>query len=131
MYIIHGSHQDPPSHNGYTLSASSERTPGTRYTYRRRSGLNIIQDLDIVAVVSGSVDRSGYPLKYHKYMSLNYCALERAFGSQPDCLGIIVVRDLPRAYPASRERLLNLAYRFASLDENVRERFADAKSRYR
>jgi len=30
-----------------------------------------------------------------------------------------------------RERLLNLAYAFARLDESVREKYADAKSRYR
>lgn len=56
---------------------------------------------------------------------------ERAFGSQPDCLGIIVVRDLPKTYGGSRERLLRLAYQFANLNECVRERFADERSRYR
>ncbi|KAJ3559598.1 hypothetical protein NM688_g239 [Phlebia brevispora] len=57
-------------------------------------------------------------------------SIERAFGSQPDCLGIIVVRDLPKTYGGSRERLLRLAYQFANLNECVRERFADEGSRY-
>jgi hypothetical protein len=60
-----------------------------------------------------------------------YHFIEQAFGSGPDCLGIVVVRDLPPEYAALRERLLNLAYAFAQLDESVRENYADAKSRYR
>jgi hypothetical protein len=56
---------------------------------------------------------------------------EQAFGSGPDCLGIIIVRDLPPEYPKLRERLLKLAHAFSSLDEPVREKYADAKSRYR
>lgn len=56
---------------------------------------------------------------------------EQAFGSGPDCLGIIVVRDLPPKYPELRERLLKLAHAFAQLDESARENYADAKSRYR
>ena len=58
------------------------------------------------------------------------CA-EKAFGSHPDSLGIVIVRDLPPNYAPARERLLRLAYRFASLDPKVRERYADPKSRYR
>ncbi|KAI0803138.1 Clavaminate synthase-like protein [Irpex lacteus] len=57
-------------------------------------------------------------------------SIEKAFGSQPDSLGIIIVRDLPPTYVSARERLLKLAYKFASLDEATRERFADPKSRY-
>jgi hypothetical protein len=56
---------------------------------------------------------------------------EQAFGSGPDCLGIIVVRDLPPEYPELREKLLKLAHAFAHLDESVRENYADVKSRYR
>ncbi|KAI0662528.1 Clavaminate synthase-like protein [Cubamyces menziesii] len=57
-------------------------------------------------------------------------SIERAFGSHPDSLGIIIVRDLPSSYVPARERLLKLAYRFANLDPKVRERYADPKSRY-
>ncbi|KAF9458723.1 Clavaminate synthase-like protein [Collybia nuda] len=57
-------------------------------------------------------------------------AIEEAFGSRSNSLGIVIIRDLPPAYPAYRERLLRLAYRFANLDENVREKYADPTSRY-
>ncbi|TCD70640.1 hypothetical protein EIP91_002359 [Steccherinum ochraceum] len=57
-------------------------------------------------------------------------SIEKAFGSAPDSLGIIVVEDLPPAFVSYRERLLKLAYNFAHLDESERERYADVKSRY-
>lgn len=58
-------------------------------------------------------------------------ALAKAFGSQSNCLGIIVVRDLPSSYVTARERLLKLAYRFANLEPSTRERYADSRSKYR
>ncbi|KAI0670203.1 Clavaminate synthase-like protein [Trametes maxima] len=57
-------------------------------------------------------------------------SVEKAFGSHPDSLGIIIVRDLPPTYAPARERLLRLAYRFANLDTQTREGYADPKSRY-
>ncbi|KAF7340016.1 RIC1 domain-containing protein [Mycena venus] len=57
-------------------------------------------------------------------------SIERAFGSNPECLGIIVVRDLPPVYAAYRERLLKLACAFAKLKEPIREKYADPNSRY-
>ncbi|KAH9911426.1 Clavaminate synthase-like protein [Epithele typhae] len=57
-------------------------------------------------------------------------SIEKAFGSNPDSLGIIVVRDLPATYAPARERLLKLAYKFATLPESEREKYADASSRY-
>ncbi|KAF9270571.1 Clavaminate synthase-like protein [Marasmius fiardii PR-910] len=57
-------------------------------------------------------------------------SIEKAFGSHSDSLGIIVVSDLPSDYCVHRERLLKLAYQFANLDENVRERYTDPSSRY-
>jgi hypothetical protein len=56
---------------------------------------------------------------------------EQAFGPGPDCLGIILVRDLPPEYPELRARMLKLAHAFSQLDESVREKYADTKSRYR
>jgi hypothetical protein len=56
---------------------------------------------------------------------------EEAFGSHPKSLGIIVVKDLPPIYVTYRERLLKLAYKFATLDENTRERHADPGTNYR
>ena len=58
-------------------------------------------------------------------------AMKKAFGSEPSCLGIMVVKDLPAEYPRLRERLLLLADRFAGLDEVTREKYVDAKSYYR
>ncbi|KAF8912930.1 hypothetical protein CPB84DRAFT_1700490 [Gymnopilus junonius] len=58
-------------------------------------------------------------------------AIEKAFGSNPESLGIIVVRDLPAEYPLYRERLLKLAYQFGHLDEAVRESYSDPPSKYR
>ncbi|EMD41641.1 hypothetical protein CERSUDRAFT_102053 [Gelatoporia subvermispora B] len=57
-------------------------------------------------------------------------SIEKAFGSSPDSLGIIVVRDLPETYKSSRERLLKLAHCFANLPYDVRERYAHPESRY-
>ena len=56
---------------------------------------------------------------------------EQAFGSHPKSLGIIVVKDLPPVYAIYRERLLKLAYNFATLDENTREQYADPATKYR
>lgn len=58
-------------------------------------------------------------------------SIETAFGSDPACLGLIVVTDLPTVYPAKRERLLRLAERFASLPDQVKEKYVDASSKYR
>ncbi|KAH9486673.1 hypothetical protein JR316_0000738 [Psilocybe cubensis] len=57
-------------------------------------------------------------------------AIERAFGSDPESLGLIVVRDLLSDYPQYRERLLKLAYQFGHLDEAVRESYSDPSSKY-
>ncbi|KAF5375117.1 hypothetical protein D9758_000027 [Tetrapyrgos nigripes] len=57
-------------------------------------------------------------------------SIEEAFGSDPRALGIIVVRDMPEEYRGYRERLLKLAYKFAHLDENVKEKYTDPLSRY-
>jgi hypothetical protein len=56
--------------------------------------------------------------------------IARAFGSEPDCLGLIVVNDLPERYVTLRENLLYLADKFAGLDESVRERYSDPSTHY-
>jgi len=58
-------------------------------------------------------------------------SLEKAFGSDPRSLGIIVIRDLPPEYQVYREELLKLAFHFGNLDEDVRERYSDPDSKYR
>ena len=65
------------------------------------------------------------------FIIMNDTLPEQAFGSSPDSLGIIIVRDLPPPYVAYRERLLKLAYKYANLDEHVREKYTDPGSRYR
>ena len=45
-----------------------------------------------------------------------------AFGSDPECLGMVLIRDLPERYPELCEQLLLLACKFVCLDESVRER---------
>ncbi|KAG2155468.1 Clavaminate synthase-like protein [Suillus clintonianus] len=57
-------------------------------------------------------------------------SIEEAFGSHPQALGIILVKDLPPVYPIYRERLLKLAYNFAHLDEDIREKYTDPGSIY-
>ncbi|KAF9478690.1 Clavaminate synthase-like protein [Pholiota conissans] len=57
-------------------------------------------------------------------------AIEKAFGSDPTCLGIIIVRDLPAEYPKYRECLLKLAYHFGHLDEAIRESYSNKTSNY-
>ncbi|KAF8592019.1 Clavaminate synthase-like protein [Ramaria rubella] len=57
-------------------------------------------------------------------------AISAALGSDPKCLGIIIVTDLPAEFIGLRERLLWLACKFAALPESVREKYADAKSRW-
>jgi hypothetical protein len=61
----------------------------------------------------------------------NPLVLETAFGSDPDSLGIIILRDLPREYEEHRSKLLKLAYKFGQLDYNVREGYSDPSSKYR
>jgi hypothetical protein len=43
----------------------------------------------------------------------------------------MLVKDLPPVYPVYRERLLKLAYNFAHLPEDIREKYVDPKSIYR
>jgi len=58
-------------------------------------------------------------------------SIKRAFGSEPDCLGIIIVKELPKEYVRYRERLLLLAEHFAALEQDKREKYADPKTHYR
>lgn len=57
--------------------------------------------------------------------------LEQAFGSHPQALGIIIVKDLPVVYQSYRESLLKYAYKFAHLPEEIKERYTDPGSSYR
>ncbi|KAJ8503328.1 hypothetical protein ONZ45_g10966 [Pleurotus djamor] len=57
-------------------------------------------------------------------------SIEKAFGSHPTSLGIIIVKDLPGEYQVYRERLLKLAYGFAQLEDSVKEGYVDVGSRF-
>lgn len=82
----------------------------------------------ITLTPEGAVSIS-YPTLVKSPYSLT-SSIEKAFGSHPDSLGILVVRDLPTAFVPARERLLKLAYRFANLAPEIRERYADSKTNY-
>lgn len=56
--------------------------------------------------------------------------IERAFGNGQDALGVIIVKDLPPGFPALRRDLLTLADKFASLPEQVREKYSRADVQY-
>ncbi|KNZ79621.1 putative iron/ascorbate oxidoreductase, partial [Termitomyces sp. J132] len=62
-------------------------------------------------------------------LTLN-ASIEQAFGSHPKSLGIIIVRDLPASYASQREKLLKFAYKFAKLDESIREKYTNPASNY-
>ncbi|KAF9455010.1 Clavaminate synthase-like protein, partial [Macrolepiota fuliginosa MF-IS2] len=82
----------------------------------------------IARTAEGAVTIS-YPILVSSPLSLGD-SIEEAFGSHPKSLGIIIVRDLPPEYPAYRERLLKLAYRFAQLPQDIREKYTHPPSRY-
>ncbi|KZT74903.1 Clavaminate synthase-like protein [Daedalea quercina L-15889] len=93
------------------------------------SGLaTVVNDTPVTYTPEGAVSIS-YPTLVNSPLSVT-TSIAKAFGSQPDCLGIVVVRDLPQSYVAAREKLLRLAYRFANLDHETRERCADQQSKY-
>ncbi|KAH7927371.1 Clavaminate synthase-like protein [Leucogyrophana mollusca] len=70
-----------------------------------------------------------YPTLKSSPLSLE-ASIEQAFGSNPQALGIILVKDLPSEYLTYRESLLKLSYKFASLDESVKARYTDPGSSY-
>lgn len=57
-------------------------------------------------------------------------AIEKAFGSDPECLGLLIVNNLPPSYQQKRERLLLLAERFGALPEITRDKYVDEGSKY-
>ncbi|KAI5123709.1 hypothetical protein M0805_000303 [Coniferiporia weirii] len=70
-----------------------------------------------------------YPVLQNSPLSLQL-SIEKAFGSGPEALGIIIVKDLPSDFALKRQRLLKLADRFANLEESTREKYVDSESRY-
>ncbi|GJJ09559.1 hypothetical protein Clacol_003782 [Clathrus columnatus] len=54
-------------------------------------------------------------------------AIAKGFGSDPSCLGLIIISDLPEDFKWLRERLMLLGDEFASLPESIREKYADER----
>lgn len=78
--------------------------------------------------MSGVVSIS-YPTLVSSPLSLR-TSIEQAFGSHPEALGIILVKDLPSVYKSFRETLLNLGYKYAHLPDDVKERYTDPGSSF-
>ncbi|GAA5973245.1 hypothetical protein JCM11641_003031 [Rhodosporidiobolus odoratus] len=57
--------------------------------------------------------------------------IQDAFDSKPASLGLLIVSDLPPEFPELRRRLLLLSNAFASLPEDVRDKYSHAASNYR
>ncbi|KAI6153344.1 Clavaminate synthase-like protein [Pisolithus tinctorius] len=70
-----------------------------------------------------------YPTLVSSPLSLR-TSIEQAFGSHPQALGIILVKDLPSVYKSYRETLLKFSYKYAHLPEDVKERYTDPDSSY-
>ncbi|WVF72133.1 hypothetical protein IAT40_006945 [Kwoniella sp. CBS 6097] len=73
--------------------------------------------------------RVSYPSLLNDPEGLRH-SLVAALGSEPGCLGIIVVSDLPREFPILREKLFRLAHRFSTLPDDVKEKFAKPETSY-
>ncbi|EIW86458.1 Clavaminate synthase-like protein [Coniophora puteana RWD-64-598 SS2] len=80
-------------------------------------------------MTSSGVITISYPTLVSSPLSLER-EIEQAFGSHPQALGIILVKDLPAAYNSQRENLLRLAHTFANLDEGIREKYTDPRTSY-
>lgn len=59
-----------------------------------------------------------------------YDAITQGFGSEADCLGLIILKDLPKEYRQLRENGLRAAAQFASLEQDTQEKYTDPKSSY-
>jgi len=81
------------------------------------------------AMNSSSVVSISYPTLVSSPLSLEK-SIEQAFGSHPQALGIIIVKDLPVTYQGYRESLLRFGYKFAHLPEETKERYTDPESSY-
>lgn len=65
-----------------------------------------------------------------KDLSPLYPHVTKAFGSGPECLGLIIVKDLPEEYRQLRENALRASARFANLPQCVKEKYTDPESSF-
>jgi isopenicillin N synthase-like dioxygenase len=56
--------------------------------------------------------------------------IQQAFDSSPDSLGLLIVKDLPPSFPELRKKLLLLSNEFASLPEEIREKYTSPETSY-
>ncbi|GAA5961557.1 hypothetical protein JCM3765_002625 [Sporobolomyces pararoseus] len=56
--------------------------------------------------------------------------IQQAFDSSPNSLGLLIVKDLPPSFPQLRKKLLLLSDQFASLPEEVREKYSSKETSY-
>ncbi|CAG8810210.1 11458_t:CDS:2, partial [Dentiscutata erythropus] len=57
-------------------------------------------------------------------------AIEEAFGNHSHCLGIILIKNLPKDYSEKRTRLLRLASVFSALPETIKNKTVCQESFY-
>ncbi|KAI0961168.1 hypothetical protein AcV7_000342 [Taiwanofungus camphoratus] len=123
-----------PTNFAMTLTMTANRLTARRSLAlsRSRTAATISSTHSVAQPVNvrseGAVSIS-YPTLVDSPLSLTK-SIDSAFGSHPNCLGIILVRDLPPTFVSARKTLLRLAYHFANLDTSIRERYADPKSRF-
>lgn len=56
--------------------------------------------------------------------------IQSAFGSDPGCLGIIVIKDLPSQFPELREKMFHLAHRLANASDEVKRGLESPETHY-
>ena len=61
------------------------------------------------------------------YLFINFFFFQEAFGSKSHCLGILLVKNLPKTYAEKRARLLRLASVYASLPDEIKEKTVHGK----
>lgn len=55
--------------------------------------------------------------------------IEIAFGNKAECLGVLLVKNVPN-YIEMRETILELASKFANLDDKTKEKYINSASKY-
>lgn len=57
-------------------------------------------------------------------------SITAALGSDPGCLGIILISDLPAEFATLRERMFILAHRLATSSEEVKQKLESPETHY-
>jgi hypothetical protein len=100
---------------------------------RLSSSQSALQVLSVFIAFTMEGDDGPVMIPYSLLLSPDACLtplIRRAFSSSPSSLGLVIISDLPPAFPALRLRLLLLSNAFASLPESTCERYADPSTQY-